>query len=184
MSPEVLSSSSKVTSQQLQHLAYVYVRQSTLKQVEVNIESRENQYRLVERAHALGWSRDRIRVIDTDTGQSAKNSGERSGFHELLAEVSLGHVGIILGYEVSRLARNNSDWYRLLDLAAVFDTLIADIDGVYDPRHYNDRLLLGLNRPASLCTSNFTFRRFRLVMRAIAPQSITATDIANVHIVK
>ena len=142
--PELNQGSSKITSEHTGRLACVYVRQSTMQQVEHHRESQANQYRLVDRAHALGWSEARIRVIDSDQGKSGKDSRNREGFNELLAEVSLSHVGIILGYEVSRLARNNSDWYRLLDLAAVFGTLIADSDGVYDPRLYNDRLLLGL----------------------------------------
>jgi DNA invertase Pin-like site-specific DNA recombinase len=99
---------------------------------------------LAQRAEALGWSSERIEVIDTDLAQSGQDSQYRTGFQALVAAVSLGHVGIIFGYEVSRLARNNSDWYHLLDLAAVFDTLIADNDGLYHPRLYNDRLLLGL----------------------------------------
>jgi DNA invertase Pin-like site-specific DNA recombinase len=102
------------------------------------------QYQLSQRAQELGWSPERLRVIDADLGLSGQGSGYRDGFQELVAEVSLGHVGIIFGYEVSRLARNNRDWYHLLDLAAVFATLIADADGIYDPRLYNDRLLLGL----------------------------------------
>jgi DNA invertase Pin-like site-specific DNA recombinase len=134
----------KITAEHLQRLACIYIRQSSLQQVERNRESQFNQYQLVERAQALGWSQDRLRVIDADLGLSGRGSDYRQGFQELLAEVSLGHVGIIFGYEVSRLARNNSDWYHLLDLAAVFGTLIADQDGVYDPRLYNDRLLLGL----------------------------------------
>ncbi len=97
-----------------------------------------------ERAELLGWAKERIRVIDADLGISGQSSTNRTGFKELVAEVSLGHVGIIFGYEVSRLARNNGDWYHLLDLAAVFGTLIADTDGIYDPKLYNDRLLLGL----------------------------------------
>jgi DNA invertase Pin-like site-specific DNA recombinase len=112
--------------------------------VRQNQESQVNQYQLIERAEGLGWPRERIRVIDSDLGLSGQSSEGRAGFQELVAEVSLGHVGIIFGYEVSRLARNNSDWYHLLDLAAVFGTLIADTDGIYDPRLYNDRLLLGL----------------------------------------
>lgn len=106
-------------------------------------ESQTNQYALVERAQALGWHPERIHVISADLGQSGQDSG-RPGFQELVAEVSLGHVGIVLAYEASRLARNNADWYTLLDLAAVMGTLLADTDGVYDPRAYNDRLLLGL----------------------------------------
>jgi DNA invertase Pin-like site-specific DNA recombinase len=134
----------KIRADHLQRLAYIYIRQSTLKQVEHNRESQLNQYQLVQRAVALGWSAERVRVIDADQGLSGQGSDYRTGFKELVAEVSLGHVGIIFGYEVSRLARNNSDWYHLLDLAAMFGTLIADNDGLYDPRLYNDRLLLGL----------------------------------------
>lgn len=141
--------SSKITSNHLERLAYIYVRQSTAKQVEHNRESQVYQYRLSQRAQALGWRTDRTRIIDADLGLSAKDSQHRDGFQELIAKISLGQVGIIFGYEVSRLARNNRDWYHLLDLAAVFGTLIADADGVYDPRLYNDRLLLGLKKPAS-----------------------------------
>ncbi len=137
-------SSQKVLPGHLERWACVYVRQSTTRQVRQNPESQVNQYLLIQRAEALGWPRARIRVIDSDLGMSAQSSAGRAGFQELVAEVSLGHVGIIFGYEVSRLARNNSDWYHLLDLAAVFGTLIADTDGIYDPRQYNDRLLLGL----------------------------------------
>jgi len=136
--------SSKITSQHLERLAYIYVRQSTPKQVEHNRESQVYQYRLSQRAQALGWRVDRTHIIDADLGLSARDSQHRDGFQELIAKVSLGQVGIIFGYEVSRLARNNRDWYHLLDLAAVFGTLIADADGIYDPRLYNDRLLLGL----------------------------------------
>ncbi|MDY7080427.1 MAG: recombinase family protein, partial [Chloroflexota bacterium] len=134
----------KINAGHLNRLACIYVRQSSLKQVEHNRESQFNQYQLAIRAEALGWSKERVRIIDTDLGQSATDSSNRGGFKDLVAEVSLGHVGIVFGYEVSRLARNNSDWYHLLDLAAVFSTLIADSDGVYDPRLFNDRLLLGL----------------------------------------
>jgi len=128
----------------LQRWACIYIRQSSLKQVTHHRESQINQYQLVQHAKNLGWSRERIRIIDADQGLSGKSSTHRQGFKDLVAEVSLGHVGIIFGYEVSRLARNNSDWYHLLDLGAVFGTLIADSDGLYDPRLYNDRLLLGL----------------------------------------
>lgn len=146
-SPIRLSGQQKITSHHLERLACVYIRQSSREQVLRHQGSQINQYQLVQRAAALGWAVDRIQVIDTDLGQSARESASRSGFKELVAEVSLGHVGLILGYEVSRLARNNADWYTLLDLAAVFHTLIADTDGVYDPRLYNDRLLLGLKGP-------------------------------------
>ena len=139
-----LNGQQKITAQHLQRRACIYVRQSSLKQVEQHRESQFNQYQLVDRAAALGWHADRIQVIDADLGLSGQGSSYRQGFQDLVAAVSLGHVGIIFGYEVSRLARNNRDWYHLLDLAAVFGTLIADTDGIYDPRLYNDRLLLGL----------------------------------------
>ena len=134
----------KITPQHQQRLAYIYVRQSTLKQVHQNQESQAYQYRLRQRAVELGWIEERIRIIDSDLGTSGRESTARVGFQTLVAEVSLGRVGIVFGYEVSRLARNNYDWYHLLDLAAMFGTLIADCDGIYDPRLYNDRLLLGL----------------------------------------
>jgi DNA invertase Pin-like site-specific DNA recombinase len=133
----------KITSRHLERRAYVYVRQSSPGQVQHHRESQRNQYALVERAVALGWPPGRIHVIDADLGQSGQDGG-RSGFQELVGEVSLGRVGIILAYEASRLARSNADWYRLLDLAAVVGALLADADGVYDPGGYNDRLLLGL----------------------------------------
>ena len=138
------SSHPKITLAHLERLAFIYIRQSTTKQVLLNKESQENQYRLQQRAEELGWAVERIRIIDSDLGRSGSEAVGRAGFQELVAEVSLGHAGIVFGYEVSRLARNNQDWYHLLDFAAVFGTLIADNDGIYDPRLYNDRLLLGL----------------------------------------
>lgn len=135
-------SADKITAWHRERRAYVYVRQSTPKQVRDNRESQENQYALVAHAHALGWIPGRVHVIDADQAHSGLDS-ERAGFRELAAEVSLGRVGIVLAYEASRLARN-ADWYVLLDLAALVGVLIGDIDGVYDPRDYNDRLLLGL----------------------------------------
>lgn len=134
----------KITSAHLERLAFVYVRQSSPKQVRQNQESQLYQRALVDRAQALGWHRERIQVLDADLGQSATHTDGRDDFKILAAEIALGHVGIILGWQVSRLARNNADWYQLLDLAALFGTLIADVEGVYDPRLYNDRLLLGL----------------------------------------
>lgn len=133
----------KIAPRHRERRAYVYVRQSTPKQVQQQRESQVNQYALVQRAIALGWPPERVHVIDADQGQSGRD-GARAGFQALVAEVSLGRVGLVLAYEASRLARNNADWYTLLDLATVVGTLIADADGVYDPRHYNDRLLLGL----------------------------------------
>jgi DNA invertase Pin-like site-specific DNA recombinase len=139
----------KITAAHLQRKAVIYIRQSSTKQVRLNIESQHNQRSLVERAMALGWPRERIVVLDGDLGQSGSSTEGRDDFTQLTAEVALGHVGILFGWEVSRLARNNADWYHLLDLAALVGTLIADIEGVYDPRTYNDRLLLGLKRLAS-----------------------------------
>jgi DNA invertase Pin-like site-specific DNA recombinase len=142
--PAITLLSSKILNQHLERLAIVYVRQSSTKQVEENIESTQLQYRLVDRAAALGWPRPRIEVIDQDLGISGRSIEGRSGFQRLLAEVSLEHVGIVLGIEMSRLARSCRDWHQLLELCAVFGTLLGDADGVYDPRDYNDRLLLGL----------------------------------------
>jgi DNA invertase Pin-like site-specific DNA recombinase len=122
----------------------LYVRQSTIRQVIENTESTKRQYALRQRAVALGWPKERIIVIDEDQGHSGASSGDRQGFQQLVAEVGIGHAGIVLGLEVSRLARNNSDWHRLLEICALTATLILDEDGVYDPTHFNDRLLLGL----------------------------------------
>jgi DNA invertase Pin-like site-specific DNA recombinase len=133
----------KITPAHLERKAVVYIRQSTPKQVRTNTESQHNQRALVERAQSLGWSPARIEVLDADLGHTATTTEGRDDFTQLAAEVALGHVGIIFGWEVSRLARNNADWYQLLDLASVVGALIADIEGVYDPRSYNDRLLLG-----------------------------------------
>jgi DNA invertase Pin-like site-specific DNA recombinase len=135
---------SKVQSRHLERLAVVYIRQSTLQQVQEHRESTALQYGLHSRAIAWGWSEDRVLVIDEDLGCSGASAEGRSGFQRLLAEVSLGHVGLVLGIEMSRLARSCKDWHQLLELCALFDTLLADTDGLYDPRNYNDRLLLGL----------------------------------------
>jgi DNA invertase Pin-like site-specific DNA recombinase/transposase-like protein len=124
--------------------AYLYVRQSTVRQVFENVESTKRQYALRERAVALGWPNERVIVIDVDLGISGASGVDRQGFQKLVAEVGLGHAGIVLGLEVSRLARNSTDWHRLLEICALTDTLILDEDGVYDPAHFNDRLLLGL----------------------------------------
>jgi DNA invertase Pin-like site-specific DNA recombinase len=139
-----MSDISKVTAAHLRRRALVYVRQSTTAQVEYNRESTERQYRLAERAMELGWSREQITVLDQDLGISGSGLAERSGFTRMAAEVALGHVGIVLGLEVSRLARNNADWYRLLDFCGTTDTLIGDADGIYHPGLFNDRLVLGL----------------------------------------
>jgi DNA invertase Pin-like site-specific DNA recombinase len=128
----------------LARLALVYVRQSTTKQVALNQESTRRQYQLTETAQRLGWPQPRIQVIDDDLGLSGASSTQRSGFQRLVAAISLGEVGLVLVTEVSRLSRLNSDWHRVIELCAVFETLIADEDGIYDPRDPNDRLVLGL----------------------------------------
>ena len=139
-----MTEATKVSSTHLARCAFVYVRQSSTTQVERNRESTERQYRLVDRAVALGWRRDRVSVVDQDLGITGSGLAERSGFAHMIAEVALGRVGIVLGLEVSRLARNNADWYRLLDLCGATDTLIGDGDGIYHPGLFNDRLVLGL----------------------------------------
>src|SRR5436853_1118356 len=136
--------SPKLQDHHLWRQAMVYVRQSHPQQVVEHIESTARQYALVERAVAMGWARERVIVIDDDQGQSGQSMVTRLGFQRLLAEVSLDHVGLILGLEMSRLARSNQDWHQLLELCAIFRTLLADADGLYDPTDYNDRLLLGL----------------------------------------
>jgi len=134
----------KVKATHLKRNAYLYIRQSTLRQVVENSESTKRQYALRHKAVALGWPEDRIIVIDSDLGQSGASAADREGFQRLVTEVSLGRAGIVLGLEVSRLARNSTDWHRLLEICALTDALILDEDGVYDPAHFNDRLLLGL----------------------------------------
>jgi len=143
----------KVTATHLKRNAYLYIRQSTIRQVFENTESTKRQYALQQNAVALGWSQEKIIVIDSDLGQSGASAVDREGFQRLVAEVGMGRAGIVLGLEVSRLARNSTDWHRLLEICALTDTLILDEDGVYDPAHFNDRLLLGLNRPDSQSTS-------------------------------
>ena len=134
----------KVTPRHLARNAYLYVRQSTLRQVLEHTESAARQYALRQRAIALGWPAEQIIVIDCDQGQSGASAADRAGFQQLVAEVGLGHAGIVLGLEVSRLARSSTDWHRLLELCALSQTLILDEDGLYDPSTFNDRLLLGL----------------------------------------
>jgi DNA invertase Pin-like site-specific DNA recombinase len=134
----------KVTARHLQRQAMLYVRQSTLRQVLENTESTARQYALRERAIALGWEHERIVVIDQDLGQSGASAVDRVGFQRLVAEVGLGHVGLVMGLEVSRLARSSLDWHHLLEICAMTGTLILDEDGLYDPATFNDRLLLGM----------------------------------------
>jgi DNA invertase Pin-like site-specific DNA recombinase len=135
---------SKIKPSHTQRAAFVYVRQSTPGQVEHNRESTARQYALADRACQLGWSKEQVVIVDEDLGLSGSSTDKRSGFARLTSEVALTHVGIVLGLEVSRLARNNADWYRLLELCGITDTLIGDNDGVYHPALFNDRLLLGL----------------------------------------
>src|SRR5438876_1045831 len=134
----------KITATDLERNAYRYVRQSTMRQVVENTESTQRQYALRQRAIALGWRQDQIIVIDSDLGQSGASAVDREGFQKLVGETGLGRAGIVLGLEVSRLARNSADWHRLLEICALTDALILDEDGIYDPAHFNDRLLLGL----------------------------------------
>lgn len=139
-----MSESLKVQPHHLERGAYLYIRQSSMRQVVENIESTKRQYALRGRATALGWRDDQIIVIDSDQGESGASAAWREGFQRLVTDVGMGRAGIVMGLEVSRLARNNADWHRLLEICALADTLILDEDGVYDPAHFNDRLLLGL----------------------------------------
>lgn len=134
----------KLKATHLRRSAYVYIRQSTKHQVLQNLESQQRQYELTQIAAVLGYTAEQVIVIDDDLGVSASSRSDRAGFERLVTDVALGRAGIVLGLEVSRLARNNRDWYELLDLCAIKETLIADADGIYDPSTYNDRLLLGL----------------------------------------
>ena len=134
----------KVQQRHLDRGAYLYIRQSSMRQVIENAESAKRQYALRGRAIALGWCDEQIVVIDNDQGESGASAAWREGFQRLVSDVGMGHAGIVMGLEVSRLARNNADWQRLLEICALADTLILDEDGIYDPASFNDRLLLGL----------------------------------------
>lgn len=142
--PFGLRATSKIRDLHLNRLAMVYVRQSSPQQVLENRESRERQYALVQFAQRLGWAPERVIVIDEDQGRSGKSAENRSGFQRLMTEVSLNHVGIVLGLELSRLSRSSKDWHHLIDVCGIFNTLLCDQDGVYDPLDGNDRLLLGM----------------------------------------
>ena len=139
-----MNESLKVQPHHLERGAYLYIRQSSMRQVIENVESTKRQYALRGRATALGWRDDQIIVIDSDQGESGASASWREGFQRLVSDVGMGRAGIVMGLEVSRLARNNADWHRLLEICALADTLILDEDGVYDPASFNDRLLLGL----------------------------------------
>ena len=155
------TAASKVTAAHLSRTAYLYVRQSSLKQVLHNTESAIRQYDLRGKAINLGWAADQITVIDIDQGQSAASAADREGFQQLVAEVSLGRAGIVLGLECSRLARNNADWHQLLEICAMTGTLICDEDGLYDPRNFNDRLVLGMKGQLSEYELHFLRARLR-----------------------
>ena len=155
------SESVKVTASRLRRNAYLYVRQSTLYQVTNNTESTRRQYDLRGRAVALGWPADRVIVIDVDQGHSGASAADREGFQRLVAEVSLGRAGIVLGLECSRLARNSADWHKLLQICALHDTLICDEDGLYDPSNFNDQLLLGLKGTMSQAELHFLRARMQ-----------------------
>src|SRR6516165_8198333 len=173
----------KVTAARLRRDAYLYIRQSTLYQVANNTESTARQYDLRGRAIALGWSTDRIHVIDIDQGHSGASAADREGFQHLVAEVSLGRAGIVLGLECSRLARNSADWHQLLELCGMTGTLICDEDGLYDPRNFNDRLLLGLKGALSEAELHFIKARLRggVLSKARRGELITPLPVGLVY---
>jgi DNA invertase Pin-like site-specific DNA recombinase len=164
--------SEKVQGRHRDRLAIVYVRQSTLRQLEHHQESTRLQYALVERALQLGWPRERVEVIDDDLGRSGASAADRPGFQRLVAEVGLGHVGLVLGIEMSRLARSCRDWYQLLEICALSDTLLADCDGVYDPGWFNDRMLLGLKGTLSEAELHLLKARMLAGRRAKGPSQV------------
>jgi len=155
------TAASKVTAAHLTRSALLYIRQSSLKQVIHNTESAIRQYDLRGKAIALGWAADQVTVIDIDQGQSGASAADREGFQHLVAEVSLGRAGIVLGLECSRLARNSADWHQLLELCGMTGTLICDEDGLYDPRNFNDRLVLGMKGQISEAELHFIRARLR-----------------------
>jgi DNA invertase Pin-like site-specific DNA recombinase len=173
------TASSKVTAAHLSRQALLYVRQSSLKQVLHNTESAIRQYDLRGRAVALGWASDQVTVIDIDQGQSGASAADREGFQQLVAEVSLGRAGIVLGLECSRLARNSADWHQLLELCGMTGTLICDEDGLYDPRSFNDRLLLGMKGQMSEAELHFIRARLRggIVSKARRGELITPLPV-------
>ena len=170
---------SKIKPAHTQRGAFVYVRQSTASQVEHNRESTHRQYALVDRAVELGWQREQVSVVDEDLGLSGSSTDKRSGFARLIAAVALRLAGIVLGLEVSRLARNNADWYHLLDLCAMTDTLIGDADGIYHPAWFNDRLLLGLKGTMSEAELHIIRARLEGGIRNKAAPGRTSPRIAH-----
>src|SRR5450755_2645791 len=184
-----MSESMKVQPHHLERNAYLYIRQSSMRQVIENVESTKRQYALRTRAKALGWPEDRIIVIDCDQGESGASAAWREGFQRLVSDVGLGQAGIVMGLEVSRLARNNADWHRLLEICALADTLILDEDGVYDPANFNDRLLLGLKGTMSEAELHVLKARLRGGIlnkvqrgeyRCPLPTGLTYDDVGNV----
>ena len=172
----------KVTAGHLARNAFLYIRQSTLRQVTENTESTHRQYGLRNRAHALGWPVGSVIVIDSDLGQSGADR-DREGFRKLVGEVSMGNAGIVLGLEVSRLARNSSDWHRLLELCAMTSTLILDEDGLYDPCSFNDRLILGLKGQMSEAELHFLRARLQggIISRARRGELKLPLPVGFVH---
>src|SRR6476619_3436800 len=144
-----LRSVSKIGGRHLDRLAIVYVRQSSPQQVLENRESRERQYALAQLAQRLGWPAERVVIIDEDQARSGRWADNRSGYQRLMTEVTLSHVGIVLGLELSRVSRSNAEWHRLIDVCGIFHTLLCDQDGVYDALDGNDRLLLGMKSAMS-----------------------------------
>ena len=175
------TAASKVTAAHLSRQAVLYVRQSSLKQVIHNTESAIRQYDLRGKAIALGWAADQITVIDIDQGQSGASAADREGFQQMVAEVSLGRAGIVLGLECSRLARNNADWHQLLELCGLTGTLICDEDGLYDPRNFNDRLLLGMKGQLSeaLCRYRHSASYADLVVMPTTRQELRVVSVAG-----
>ena len=158
----------QVTAFHRSRLAVIYIRQSTYQQVVHHQESQRRQRGLRQRATSLGWPPDKILEVDEDLGHSASRSSYRLGFHELVSQTALGKVGLILALEISRLSRANRDWYHLLDICSVTSTLIADAEGLYDPRAYNDRLLLGLKGTISEAELHVMKQRMVEAIRAKA----------------
>ena len=161
-SPPSPQATAKIGLRHLERLAVVYIRQSNPQQVVNNRESRERQYALVDRAVALGWPRDRVRVVDGDQGHSGRTTAKRTGFQELLVDVNLDRIGLILGLEMSRMSRSCRDTYQLMEVCGIFGTLLGDFDGIYDPTEVNDRLLLGLK--ATISEVELHTMRSRLIL--------------------
>jgi DNA invertase Pin-like site-specific DNA recombinase len=174
----------KIGARHCERQAVVYVRQSTVRQVEQHRESTRLQYGLADRACRLGWRREQILVIDDDLGRSAASALNRPGFQRLVAEVGLGHVGLVLGIEVSRLARSCRDWHQLLEMCALFDTLIGDADGIYDPSTYNDRLLLGLKGTMSEAELHILKARMHEGRRAKAARGELVLGLPRGYVLK